>query len=189
LSRIVVSQFVSADGVVEDPVGMEGLGRGAWSDTASRGPEGTKLKVDEIMQAEAMLFGRKTYDGYAPAWSSRSGEYADRINAIPKYVVSSTLEDPEWSNSTVLKGDPVEAARSVKERHGGDILVQGSIQLTDALLEHDLVDEWRLMVFPVVVGKGKRLFGDPGRAVNLRLSDARSVGEGVGILTYQLVRD
>jgi len=187
MSRIVVSQFVSADGVIEDPVGMEGLGRGSWTDT-SFGEDGTKFKLDEIMDTEAMLFGRTTYDAYLAAWPSRDGEYANRLNAMPKYVVSSTLEAPEWTNSTVLKGDVAEAARSVKERHAGNIMIQGSAQLADALLQHDLVDEWRLMVFPVVVGKGKRFFGDPGRAVNLRLTASRSVGDGVAILVYEPVR-
>jgi dihydrofolate reductase len=189
MSRIVVSQFVSLDGVIEDPVGIEELGRDAWSDSASSGPEGGKYKVDEIMDAAAMLLGRRTYDGYAPAWASRNGEYADRINAMPKYVVSSTLVDPKWSNTTVLEGDAASAVRGLKEQTEGDILVHGSAELTYALMEHDLVDEWRLMIFPVVVGAGKRCFGDPGKAVGLRLVDSRSVGDGVAILTYEPVRD
>jgi dihydrofolate reductase len=189
MSRIVVSQFVSLDGVVEDPVGIEELGRGAWSDSASSGPEGGKYKIDEIRDAAAMLLGRRTYDGYVAAWPSRDGEYADKINGMPKYVVSSTLRDPEWSNTTVLEGDAASAVRRLKEQTEGDILVHGSAELTHALMEHDLVDEWRLMVFPIVVGAGKRCFGDPGKAVDLRLVESRAVGEGVAILTYEPVRD
>jgi dihydrofolate reductase len=188
MSQIVVSQFVSLDGVIEDPVGIEELGRGAWSDRASSGPEGYRYKVDEIMDAAAMLLGRRTYEGYAPAWASRDGEYADKINGIPKYVVSSTLVDPEWSNTTVLEGDAATAVRQLKEQTEGDILVHGSAELTYALMEHDLVDEWRLMIYPVVVGAGKRCFGDPGKAVDLRLVDSRAVADGVAILTYEPVR-
>jgi dihydrofolate reductase len=187
MSRIVVSQFVSVDGVIEDPVGMEELGRGDWT-RASSGPEGGQYKVDEIMDAAAMLFGRRTYESYAAAWPGRDGEYADKLNGMPKYVVSSTLSDPEWSNTTVLQGDPASAVGELKEQVDGDLLVQGSAQLTYALMEHDLVDEWRLMIFPIVVGAGKRFFGDPGKAVDLRLVESRAVGEGVAILTYEPVR-
>jgi dihydrofolate reductase len=187
MSRIVVSQFVSVDGVIEDPVGMEELGRGDWT-RASSGPEGGKYKVDEIMDAAAMLLGRKTYEGYAAAWPGRDGEYADKLNGMPKYVVSSTLGDPEWSNTTVLQGDAPSAVRKLKEQTDGDILVHGSAELTYALMEHDLVDEWRLMIFPIVVGAGKRFFGDPGKTVDLRLVESRAVGEGVAIMTYEPVR-
>jgi dihydrofolate reductase len=188
MSRIVVSQFVSVDGVIEDPVGMETLGRGDWSGSASSGEEGGKFKVDEIVDAEALLLGRKTYDSYAAAWPSRGGELADRFNSIPKYVVSSTLRDPAWENTTLLDGDPATEVGKLRDQPGGDILIQGSGQLTDTLLEHDLVDEWRLMIFPVVVGKGKRCFGDPGRAMNMRLTECRAVGEGVAILVYEPAR-
>jgi dihydrofolate reductase len=187
MSRIVVSQFVSVDGVIEDPVGMEGLGRGDWT-RASSGPEGGKYKVDEIMDAAAMLVGRRTYESYAAAWPGREGEYADKLNGMPKYVVSSTLSDPGWSNTTVLQGDAASAVRELKEQVDGDILVQGSAELTYTLMEHDLVDEWRLMIFPIVVGAGKRFFGDPGTAVDLRLVESRAVGEGVAILTYEPAR-
>jgi dihydrofolate reductase len=188
MSRIVVSQFVSVDGVIEDPIGVEGLGRGAWSDSASAGAEGHRFNVDEILETEAMLLGRTTYESYAGAWPSRSDEYADRINAIPKYVVSSTLDDPQWSNTTVLAGDVVEEVGNVKERHGGNILIHGSAQLVHTLMEHDLVDECRLKVYPVVVGKGKRFFGDPGRALDMKLAESRAVGEGVVILVYRVAR-
>jgi dihydrofolate reductase len=187
MSRLVVSQFVSVDGVIEDPVGMEELGRGDWT-RASSGPEGGKYKVDEIMDAAAMLLGRKTYESYAAAWPGRDGEYADKLNGMPKYVVSATLGDPEWSNTTVLRGDAPSAVRKLKEQTDGDILVHGSAELTYALMEHDLVDEWRLMIFPIVVGAGKRFFGDPGRAVDLRLVESRAVGEGVAIMSYEPVR-
>jgi dihydrofolate reductase len=189
VSRIVVSQFVSVDGVIEDPVGIETLGRGAWSGRASSGDEGGKMKVDEIMDADAVLLGRNTYDGFFAAWPSRGGDYADKINSMPKYVVSSTLENAEWQNTTVLKGDVASEVGKLREQPGGDILIYGSAQLTDALLEHDLVDEWRLMVFPIIVGAGKRCFGDPGKAVDLNLVDSRTVGEGVQILVYQPARD
>jgi dihydrofolate reductase len=190
MSRIVVSQFVSADGVIEDPVGMETLGRGDWSGSASSGEEGGKFKVDEAMDAEALLLGRRTYDSYAQAWPSRGGEFADRFNSMPKYVVSSTLTDPTWENTTVLSsGDPATEVGRLRDQPGGDILIQGSGRLTDTLLAHDLVDEWRLMIFPIVVGKGKRCFGDPGRAVGMRLTECRAVGEGVAILVYQPARD
>jgi dihydrofolate reductase len=189
MSRIVVSQFVSLDGVIEDPVGIETLGRGGWSDRASSGEEGGKFNVDEIMDAEAMLLGRKTYDGYFAAWPSRGGEYADKINSMPKYVVSSTLANPEWTNTTVLEGDVPTEVRKVKERHSGGILIHGSAQLTHILIEHDLVDECRLKIYPIVVGTGKRYFGDPGRAVDMRLTESRTVGEGVVILIYEPARD
>lgn len=153
MSRIVVSQFVSLDGVIEDPVGIETLGRGSWSGRASSGDEGGRFKVEEMIDAEAMLLGRTTYDGYVAAWPSRAGEYADKINSMPKYVVSSTLENPVWDNTTVLEGDVAPAVSALKSRLG-DILIHGSAQLTDTLMEHDLVDEWRLMIYPIVVGRG-----------------------------------
>jgi dihydrofolate reductase len=187
MSRIVVSQFVSVDGVIEDPVGMEELGRGDWT-RASSGPEGGKYKVDEIMDAAAMLLGRKTYEGYAAAWPGRDGEYAGKLNGMPKYVVSSTLQDPEWNNSTVLGGDVGDAVAKLKQDVDGTILVAGSAQLAQALVERDLVDEIRLMVFPVVLGTGKRLFGETSDKKPLRLAESRTVGtDGVTILTYEPV--
>ena len=189
MRRIVVSQFVSLDGVIEDPVGIETLGRGAWSGRADSGPEGGKFKVDEMMESEAMLLGRKTYDGYVAAWPSRDGDYADKINGMPKYVVSSTLGSPAWNNTTVLGGDVASAVAELKGQPGGDILVHGSAELTYALMEHDLVDEWRLMIYPIVVGAGKRCFADPGQAVALELTESRAVGDGVAIMIYHPVRD
>jgi dihydrofolate reductase len=185
MGRIVVSQFVSADGVIEDPVGMETLGRGSWTSHGDSGPEGERFKLDEVLASEAMLLGRRTYDAYTEAWPPRDGAYADKLNGMPKFVVSSTLQEPPWQNSTVLRGDVLAEVTSLKQRTQGDILVQGSAQLVDALLEDDVVDQWRLMVFPIVVGTGKRCFGDPGQSRPLRLIDARAVGEGVAILVYE----
>jgi dihydrofolate reductase len=188
MGKVVVSQFVSADGVIEDPVGMETLGRGSWTSQSDSGADGGKFKVDEIMSAEAMLLGRVTYDGYASAWAARTGDYADKINSMPKYVVSATIQKADWSNSTVIAGDiPAEIA-GLKDRVDGEILIHGSAQLVDTLLEDDLVDEWRLMVFPIIVGAGKRCFGDPGQARPLRLVESRSVGDGVAILVYRPAR-
>jgi dihydrofolate reductase len=181
MGKLAVSQFVSVDGVIEDPVGMEGLGRGDWTSAGSSGAEGGEWILEQIRAADAFMMGRRTYDSYVQAWPGRDGEYADTLNAMPKYVVSSTLTDPEWTNTTVIAGP--DAVRGLKERHG-EIMIHGSKQLTDALLEAGVVDEWRLMIFPVVVGAGKRCFGDPGHALNLRLTDSRAVGDGVQILVY-----
>jgi dihydrofolate reductase len=185
MGKIVVTEFVSLDGVVEDPGGAENFRHGGWTFEINRGDEGDKFKLDEAFSAEALLLGRVTYEGFAEAWPSREGEFADKFNTMPKYVVSSTLEEPEWSNSTVLKGDVAEEVAKLKEAHDGDVLVHGSAQLVQALVEHDLVDELRLMVFPVVLGSGKRLFGDTSDKKRLRLVDSKTVGDGVAILTYQ----
>lgn len=149
------------------------------------GPEGEQFKADEMMESEAMLLGRLTYEGYAPAWAPRGGEYADKINAMPKHVVSSTLENPDWNNTSVIGRYNAAAITALKDRTAGDILIHGSAQLTTALLTDELVDEWRLMFFPIVVGAGKRCFGDPGEPRRLRLVDSRTVGDGIAILTYQ----
>jgi dihydrofolate reductase len=175
MSKIVVSQFITLDGVVEDPGGSENLDRGGWAFQFERGPEGDKFKLDELMASDALLLGRVTYEGFAAAWPSRDGEFADKFNSMPKYVVSSTLREPEWNNSTVVGLDEI---ASLKEGEGGDILVNGSVQLVQALVERDLVDEYRLMVFPVVLGAGKRLFGDGGLHA-LRLIESRPTGEVV----------
>jgi dihydrofolate reductase len=184
MGRIVVTEFVSLDGVMEDPGGSENFKYGAWTFKINRGEEGDKFKVDETFATEALLLGRVTYEGFAAAWPSRSGEFADKFNSMPKYVVSSTLKEPEWSNSTVLTGDVPQAVSEVKQRHGGDIAVHGSAQLVQSLLEHDLVDEMRLMIFPVVLGSGKRLFGETSDKRPLRLVDSKIVGDGVAILVY-----
>jgi dihydrofolate reductase len=185
MGRIVVTEFVSLDGVTEDPGGSEDFKYGGWSFEIPRGDEGDKFKLDETMASEALLLGRVTYEGFAKAWPTREGEFADKFNSMPKYVVSSTLTDPEWTNTTVLEGDlPGEVAR-VKEQHDGDVVVHGSMQLVEALLENDLVDELRLMVYPVVLGSGKRLFGATSDKKPLKLRDSQVVGDGVAILVYE----
>jgi dihydrofolate reductase len=184
MGRIVVTEFISLDGVIEDPGGAEDFKHGGWSFEFARGDEGDEFKRDETMGSDAMLLGRVTYEAFADSWPPRTGEFADKFNNMPKYVVSSTLSDPEWTNSTVLDGDLAEAVARVKEKHDGDILVHGSAQLVQALLERDLVDELRLMMFPVVLGAGKRLFGDTSDKKPLRLVESRTVGDGVGILVY-----
>jgi dihydrofolate reductase len=185
MARIVVTEFVSLDGVVEDPGGSEDFKYGGWSFEFDRGAEGDQFKLDETRNSTGLLLGRKTYEGFAEAWPQRDGEFADMFNSMPKYVVSSTLKDPEWTNSTVLEGDVVEEVSKLRERPDGDIVVHGSAQLAQTLVEHDLVDELRLMVFPVVLGTGKRLFGDPGDKKTLELVDSKVVGGGVVILTYR----
>jgi dihydrofolate reductase len=185
VGRIVVTEFVSLDGVVEAPGGGESFKHGGWSFEINRGDEGDKFKLDETLESEVLLLGRVTYEGFAAAWPNRDGEFADKLNSMPKYVVSSTLENPEWSNTTVLKGDVVEEVSKLKQEQGGDIVVHGSPQLAQTLIEHDLVDEYRLMVFPVVLGSGKRLFGETSDKKSLRLVDSKVVGDGVAILVYQ----
>jgi dihydrofolate reductase len=185
MGKLVVSQFMSVDGVIEDPGGSESHERGGWAFQFNRGEEGDRFKLDEVMAAEALLLGRVTYEGFAAAWPSREGEFADKFNNMPKYVVSSTLESPEWSNSTVIGGDVAGEVEKLKGQHDGDILVNGSAQLVQTLVESDLVDEFRLMVFPTVLGGGKRLFGDLGAAYPLKLSRSQTVGDGVQILIYE----
>jgi dihydrofolate reductase len=185
VGRIVVTEFVSLDGVMEAPGGGEDFRHGGWSFEINRGDEGDKFKLDEVFSSEALLLGRVTYEGFAAAWPSREGEFADKFNTMPKYVVSSTLENPEWNNSTVLKGDVAEEVAKLRQEHDGDIVVHGSARLVQTLVEHDLVDELRLMVFPVVLGSGKRLFGDTSDKKPLRLTDSKVVGDGVAILTYE----
>jgi dihydrofolate reductase len=185
MGRIVVTEFVSLDGVMEAPGGGESFRHGGWSFEFERGPEGDKFKLDETMASEALLLGRATYEGFAAAWPSREGEFADKFNTMPKYVVSSTLEQAEWTNTTVVKGDVVQEAARLKRELDGDIVVHGSARLVQTLLEHDLVDELRLMVFPVVLGSGKRVFGETSDKKPLRLVDSKVVGDGVAILVYR----
>ena len=187
MGRIVVTEFMSLDGVVEAPGGGEDFKYGGWSFEIDRGDEGNKFKLEETMSSEALLLGRVTYEGFAAAWPSRNDEfgYADKFNSMPKYVVSSTIENPEWNNTTVLKGDVVEAVSKLKEEQDGDIVVHGSPQLVQTLVEHDLVDQYNLMVFPVVLGAGKRVFGETTDKKSLRLVDSKIVGEGVAILVFQ----
>jgi dihydrofolate reductase len=184
MAKIVVSQFVSVDGVIEDPGGSEGWERGGWAFKYERGPEGDQFKLDELMASDSLLLGRVTFEGFAEAWPSRSGEFADKFNGMRKYVVSSSLGAPEWSNSVVVRPDElVDAVTGLREAPGGDVLVNGSAQLVEALRVNDLVDEYRLMVFPIVLGAGKRLFSDAGDASALRLVSSAPAGECL-ILTY-----
>jgi dihydrofolate reductase len=187
VGRIVVTEFVSLDGVMEDPGGAEGYEHGGWSFQVSRGDEGDKFKLDELLEAEAQLLGRVTYQGFAKAWPSITDEagFAEKMNTMPKYVVSSTLTDPEWQNTTVLNGDVAQEVSKLKQEVDGNILVAGSAQLVQALIAHDLVDELRLMVYPVVLGSGKSLFGETSDTKALRLADSKVVGDGVQILVYE----
>ena len=188
MGRIIVTEFVSLDGVMEAPGGGENFKHAGWTFKIDRGQEGDQFKLDETRETEALLLGRVTYEGFATAWPSRKGEFADKFNSMAKYVVSSTLEKPAWNNSTVLKGDVVEEVRMLRERLGGNIVVHGSAHLVQTLVEHDLVDELRLMVFPVVLGAGKRLFGDTSDKKPLQLVNSKMVGDGIAILIYQPAR-
>jgi dihydrofolate reductase len=185
MGRIVVTEFISLDGVIEDPGGSEDYEHGGWSFEISRGDEGDRFKLEETMGSEALLLGRVTYEGFADAWPSREGEFADKFNRMPKYVVSATMDEAGWENSTVVDpGDLAAEVARLKASHDGDVVVHGSARLAQALLDQGLVDELRLMVFPVVLGRGKRLFGDSGKRP-LRLADSRTVGDGVAILVYE----
>jgi|SRR5580693_602181 dihydrofolate reductase len=190
MGKIVISQNVTLDGVVEDPTGEEGFKHGGWwVQVGSNDREGFyKAALDEVLRAEALLFGRRSYEYFAARWPSRTGELADRMNSIPKYVVSSTLEDPGWDNSTVVTGDAVEEVSNLKERLAGEIVVPGSLQLVRALLGNDLADELRLLVYPYVLGAGERLFGEMTDKLPLRLVANRTVGDGLPYLTYQVDR-
>jgi dihydrofolate reductase len=185
MGKIAVTEFVSLDGVMEAPGGGEGYEHAGWTFEIPRGEEGDKFKLDEAFAAEALLLGRTTYEGFAAAWPSMEGEFADKFNGMPKYVVSSTLTEPTWNNTTVLDGDLVEEVTKLKQSVAGEMTVHGSAQLAQGLLEHDLVDELRLMVFPVILGSGKRLFGPRSDKQRLRLTDSKTVGEGIAILIYE----
>ena len=191
MGTIVISENVSLDGVIEDPAGSEGFARGGWvGRVGDRGrDEAAKILLDEALGAEAVLLGRHSYEFFAGRWPSRSGELADRLNRMPKYVVSATLEDPDWSNSTVLNGDVVNEVSRLKDDLDGEILVYASFRLVHMLLEHDLVDELRLMVYPVVLGAGERLFGETSDKKPMRLLDARTVGDDLALLTYEPIRE
>lgn len=185
MAKMIVTEFVSLDGVMEDPGGAEDFKYGGWTFEFDRGEDGNKFKLDETMESDALLLGRKTYEGFAAAWPSREGEFADKFNNMPKYVVSSTLDNPEWNNSTVLKGNVVDEVKKLKQQQDGIIQVAGSRQLAQTLLENDLVDQLNLMVFPVVLGSGKRLFGDTSDKKRMRLAESRTVGDGVLVLIYR----
>ena len=185
MGRIIVTEYVSIDGVMQDPGGDSDWKHAGWTFNTSRGAEGDKFKLDETRDSEALLLGRITYQGFAKAWPSMKNEFADMFNNMPKYVISSTLEKADWNNSTVLKGDVVKEVSKLKERLHGNIVVHGSAQLVQTLLEHDLVDELRLMVWPVILGGGKRLFGDTTDKKTLKLAESKAVGDGVVILTFK----
>jgi dihydrofolate reductase len=189
MGKIVVSENVSLDGVIEDPTGVEGLRVGGWFFETDRGEDGEQFTLDKTLGTEALLLGRRSYEFFAATWPSRGGELADKMNGLPKYVVSSTLEDPDWDNSTVLKGDAVAEVSKLKQELNGEIVVLGSPRLARTLIEHDLADELRLMIYPVVLGAGARLFGEASDKKPLRLVDTQTVGDGIAILTYEPLQD
>ncbi len=191
MGKIIITTNASLDGVVQDPDGQEGFKRGGWF-TRSGGTDlaaWTRHETDETLRAEALLLGRRSDEWFAARWASRAGEWADKLNSMPKYVVSSTAAQAQWGNSTVLKGDVVSEVLKLKEEIAGEILVYASYRLGRALVEHDLVDEVRFVVFPVIVGDGERLFGRTGDEKPMRLTDARPIGENLAFLSYQPVRN
>jgi dihydrofolate reductase len=186
MGKLVVTEFVSVDGVFEDPGGAEGYEHGGWTFEYNRGEDGDKFKLDELMEAEVQLLGRVTYEGFASAWPSREGGFADKLNSDPKYVVSTTLTDPEWQNTSVISGNVVNEISKLKQRTDGAILVAGSGTLVGTLLGADLVDELRLMVFPTVLGRGKRLFPEGIDRLKLTLAETKTVGpDGVQVQIYR----
>jgi len=185
MGRIVVTEFISLDGVIEDPGGAEDYEHGGWTFQFDAGPEFEKFKYEELQASDAQLLGRITYDGFAKAWPSIEGEFGDKMNSMPKYVVSTTVEHPEWNNTTVIRGDIADEVRKLKEQYERDILIAGSARLVQSLIEQDLVDELRLMVFPILLGTGKRLFGDTSDVKRLQLAETKPLGDGVTILTYR----
>jgi dihydrofolate reductase len=188
MGKLVVTEFVSLDGVMQAP-GGEDFKYPGWTFDFDRGEDGNQFKLDETLETDALLIGRVTYESFAGAWPSREGEFADKFNSMPKYVVSSTLEDPEWNNTTVLKGDAVASASKLKQDIEGIVQVPGSLRLVQALTEADLVDELHLMVFPVVLGTGRRLFGETSEKSDWRLTEAKPVGpDGVLVLIYERAR-
>jgi dihydrofolate reductase len=189
MGKIVVSDNVTLDGVIQDPAGDEGFRAGGWVGLIKNSPQLNKLALDEALDAEAWLLGRRSYEWFAARWPSRSGELADRLNGLPKYVVSATLEHPAWNNSAVLRGDVLNQVSTLKQRIDGTIVVPASFQLVRTLMEHDLVDELRLKVFPVVLGAGERLFGQTTRRKPMRLLATQTLEGGITYLTYQAVRD
>lgn len=186
MRNLIVSEFMTLDGVMEAPGGGEEFEHGGWSFQFDRGPEGNEFKLNEALESDALLLGRTTYQGFAEAWPSQEGEFADKFNNMPKYVVSTTLEEPlEWNNSTLIRENVADEVTKLKQESGGNILVNGSAQLVHTLMKHDLVDEYRLMTFPIVLGSGKHLFGETSDTTTLELVDTKTVGEGVVILTYR----
>lgn len=191
MGKIIVSENVSLDGVVQDPTGEEGFRVGGWfSQVGNRDrEEWATVELNEVRGAAALLLGRRTYEFFAARWPSRSGQWADRLNSLPKYVVSSTITNADWNNSTVITGDLVDEVSTLSRKINGDIVVYASFELVHTLIEHDLVDELRLMIYPFVLGAGERLFGQASGKKRMRLIDTRTVGDGLAFLTYQPVRD
>jgi dihydrofolate reductase len=187
MGKIVVTEFISLDGVIEDPGGAENYRHGGWTFEIERGEEGDKFKLEELQEAEAQLLGRVTYEGFAAAWPKIEDEagFASKMNEMPKYVVSSTLERADWQNTTILSGDLPNSIATLKEKVDGVILVAGSATLVKSLIDHDLVDELRLMVFPVLLGQGKRLFPEGETKHRLQLAEAKTVGDGISLVRYE----
>jgi dihydrofolate reductase len=186
--KLIVTEYISLDGVIEDPVGMEGSGLGDWTGPFERGPDGDKFKISELFDSSAVLLGRATYDAFAAVWPQVKDDtgFAERINSMPKFVVSNSLERAEWNNTTILRGDGPEQVAKLKAEEGGDILVYGSAVLVHGLIEHDLVDEFRLMVYPTVLGRGKRLF-PTGSKLPLALERSQKLGSGIMLICYRRV--
>jgi dihydrofolate reductase len=189
MGRIIVSENLSLDGVVQDPTGDEGFRVGGWfTQVGDRDrEEWAKVELDEALAAEALLLGRRTYEFFAARWPTRTGQWADRLNSLPKYVVSGSLQAPDWSNSTILTGDVIDEVSTLRRKVNGDIVVYASFQLVHTLIEHDLVDELRMFIYPFVLGAGERLFGETSAKKRMRLVDTRGVGDGLAFLTYQPV--
>jgi dihydrofolate reductase len=185
MGRIIVTEFVSLDGVIEAPGGGEGYKYAGWTFKINRGEEGNQFKLKETFDSEALLLGRVTYEGFAAAWPSKEGEFADKFNSMPKYVVSSTLKKAEWNNSTILNGNVTEEISKLKQKLKGNIVVHGSARLVQALIANDLMDELRLMVFPVILGSGKKLFTEMSHKKSMKLINSQTVGDGVEILIYK----
>jgi dihydrofolate reductase len=191
MGKIVITTNMSLDGVVQDPDGEEGFGRGGWFDESGGEDlkEWGKVEFAEALRTEAVLLGRRSDEWFAARWAARTGEWADKLNSLPKYIVSSTLQEPRWTNATVLRGDPVSEVSKLKQELDGDIVVYASYQLERTLMEHDLVDELRLFVFPIVVGAGERLFGETSGKKALRLVNTKTYGHGLAFLTYEFAHD
>jgi dihydrofolate reductase len=191
MGKIVITTNISLDGVVQDPDGQEGFKLGGWfGQFGGNDLEAwAKVETEEALGAEALLLGRRSDEWFATRWQTRGGEWADKLNSLPKYVVSGTPKDPRWSNSTVLTGDVVSEVSKLKQQVSGEILVYASYQLVHALIEHDLADELRLVIFPVVLGAGQRLFGETSAPKPLRLVDTTTIGQGLAFVTYEIVRD
>ena len=191
MGKIIISENISLDGVVQDPTGEEGFRLGGWFGQFGGKDieEWAKVALDEALRAEALLLGRRSDEWFAARWSARDGEWADRLNSLPKYVVSSTLDEGTWTNSTVLKGDVVTEVSKLRQELDGDIVVYGSTRLVHTLMEHDLADELRLTVYPVVLGAGERLFGETSDKKPMRLISIQTIGDGLALLTYERVPD